>query len=166
MTVDMTTATRRILATTAFAALSVSIAGATASVASADTPSAAPTTSSAPSAPKLSTGSAFGADKHKDDDGDDQPAAPSVDAIQKVLTKIQDTDKPEDLEKSLDKDIDTLTHNEAAVPAKVKEEFNKFRQELQQAKTKDSLDGSSAADTLKTIKGDAKTLGADLKAAA
>lgn len=161
----MTTATRRILATTAFAALSVSIAGATASVASADTPSAAPTTSSAPSAPKLSTGSAFGADKHKDD-GDDQPAAPSVDAIQKVLTKIQDTDKPEDLEKSLDKDIDTLTHNEAAVPAKVKEEFNKFRQELQQAKTKDSLDGSSAADTLKTIKGDAKTLGADLKAAA
>ncbi|PSR66188.1 hypothetical protein C8259_02360 [Nocardia nova] len=75
------------------------------------------------SAPKLSTGSAFGADKHKEDDGDDQPAAPSVDAIQKVLTKIQDTDKPEDLEKSLDKDIDTLTHNEATVPAKVKEEF-------------------------------------------
>lgn len=89
-----------------------------------------------------------------------------MDAIQKVLTKIQDTDKPEDLEKSLDKDIDTLTHNEATVLAKVKEEFNKFRQELTQAKTKDSLDGSSAADTLKTIKGDAKTLGADLKAAA
>ncbi|WP_157163321.1 hypothetical protein [Nocardia aobensis] len=147
---------RRILATTA-------------SVASADTPSAAPTTSSAPSAPKLSTGSAFGADKHaehNDDDGDDQPAAPSVDAIQEVLTKIQDTDKPEDLEKALDKDIDTLTHNEAVVPAKVKKEFDKFRQELQQAKAKNSLDGSSAADTLKTIKGDAKTLGADLKAAA
>lgn len=164
----MTAATRRILATTAFAALTVSMAGATASVASADTtsaPSSAPSTSSAPSAPKLSTGSAFGAGQHKDGD-DDQPAAPSVDAIQKVLTKIQDTDKPEDLEKSLDKDIDTLTHNESAVPAKVKEEFNKFRQELQQAEVKNSLDGSSAADTLKTIKADAKKLSADLKAAA
>lgn len=104
---------------------------------------------------------------------DAAPAAPaassaaephaSMDKIQDTLKSIQKAKKPEDLKKELDKDIKTLKHNEAAVPSKDKKDYNKFIQELDEAKAKHKLDGKDADKTLKQIQKDAKDLSDKLK---
>src|SRR5437763_2301981 len=73
--------------------------------------------------------------------------SPSIQKIQAVLKSIQQAKTPKDLEKQLDKDIHTLKHNEAAVPHKLKKEYNKFVQELRLAKEHHLLSGPSASTT-------------------
>lgn len=103
---------------------------------------------------------------------DASPAAPaasaskphaSMEKIQDTLKSIQKAKKPADLKKELDKDIKTLKHNEAAVPSKDKKDYNKFIQELHDAKVKHKLDGKDADSTLKKIQEDAKELSEKLK---
>ncbi|WP_019202854.1 hypothetical protein [Tsukamurella sp. 1534] len=121
-------------------------------------PGVAVATAAAPS-----HGAAVVAGVHSQKPSEDKESKASLDEIQKVLKSIQEAKTPSDLKKELNKDIATLTDNESAVPSDKKKEFNKFRQELQLAAAKDSLEGDDAKDTLKKIQEDAKALSSELE---
>ncbi|WP_157117488.1 hypothetical protein [Nocardia vaccinii] len=167
----MTAISRRMLISFAAAAAIAAPALGGMAVATADTTTPAPPTGSftfnipGPQSDKDKKDDKKDDDKKDDDKKDNDDKKASVEKIQKVLDSIQQAKDPEELEKKLDKDIETLEDNESAVPSKAKDAYKKFETELSDAKKKESLDGDKADDTLKKIQGDAKSLSAVLKAA-